>query len=69
MAQIDQQASAADKVSEKEEKIAEKIREQQAAEQQLIDIKNNAVVADQNMVALMQEQEQITERMALLKRA
>lgn len=39
MAQIDQQASAADKVSEKEEKIAEKINEQQAAEQQLIDIK------------------------------
>lgn len=69
MAQIDQQASAADKASEKEEKIAEKIREQQAAEQQLIDIKNNAVVADQNMVALMQEQEQITERMALLKKA
>lgn len=69
MAQIDQQASAADKVSEKEEKIAEKIREQQAAEQQLIDIKNNAVVADQNMVALMQEQEQIIERMALLKKA
>lgn len=27
------------------------------------------MVADQNMVALMQEQEQITERMALLKRA
>lgn len=69
MAQIDQQASAADKVSEKEEKIEEKIREQQAAEQQLIDIKNNAVVADQNMVALMQEQEQIIERMALLKKA
>lgn len=69
MEQIDQQASAADKVSEKEEKNAEKIREQQAAEQQLIDIKNNAVVADQNMVALMQEQEQITERMALLKKA
>ena len=69
MAQIDQQASAADKVREKEEKIAEKIREQQAAEQQLIDIKNNAVVADQNMVALMQEQEQIIERMALLKKA
>ena len=69
MAQIDQQTSAADKVSEKEEKIAEKIREQQAAEQQLIDIKNNAVVADQNMVALMQEQEQIIERMALLKKA
>lgn len=69
MEQIEQQASAADKVSEKEEKIAEKIREQQAAEQQLIDIKNNAVVADQNMVALMQEQEQIIERMALLKKA
>ena len=69
MAQIDQQASAADKASEKEEKIAEKIREQQAAEQQLIDIKNNAVVADQNMVALIQEQEQIIERMALLKKA
>ena len=69
MAQIDQQVSAADKVSEKEEKIAEKIREQQAAEQQLIDIKNNAVVADQNMVALMQEQEQIIERMTLLKKA
>lgn len=69
MAQIDQQASAADKVSEKEEKIAEKIREQQAAEQQLVDIKNNAVVADQNIVALMQEQEQITERMALLRKA
>ena len=69
MEQIEQQASAADKVSEKEEKIAEKIREQQVAEQQLIDIKNNAVVADQNMVALMQEQEQIIERMALLKKA
>lgn len=62
-------AQIADKVSEKEEKIAEKIKEQQAAEQQLIDIKNNAVVADQNMVALMQEQEQIIERMALLKKA
>ena len=69
MADIEQQASAADKVSEKEEKIAEKIREQQAAEQQLIDIKNNAVVADQNMVALMEEQAAITERMALLKKA
>lgn len=69
MAQIDQQASAADRASEKEEKITEKIREQQAAEQQLIDIKNNAVIADQNMVALMQEQEQITQRMALLKKA
>lgn len=68
MADIEQQASAADKVSEKEEKIAEKIREQQAAEQQLIDIKNNAVVADQNMVALMEEQAAITERMALLKK-
>ena len=69
MADIEQQASAADKVSEKEEKIAEKIREQQAEEQQLIDIKSNAVVADQNMVALMEEQAAITERMALLKKA
>ena len=69
MADIEQQASAADKVSEKEERIAEKIREQQAAEQQLIDIKNNAVVADQNMVALMEEQAAITERMALLKKS
>lgn len=69
MAQIDQQANAADKVNAKEEKIAEKIREQQAAEQQLIDIKNNAVIADQNMVALMQEQGQITERLTLLKKA
>lgn len=69
MEQIEQQAGAADKVSDKEEQIAAKIREQQAAEQQLIDIKNNAVIADQNMVAMMQEQQQITERMALLKKA
>lgn len=54
---------------EKEALREAKIREQEAAEQRLVDIKRNAVISDQNLVALLQEQEQITERMALLKKA
>ena len=54
---------------EKEALQEAKIREQEAAEQRLVDIKRNAVISDQNLVALLQEQEQITERMALLKKA
>lgn len=54
---------------EKEALATQKLQEQEAEEQRLADIKKNAVVADQDMVSLMEEQESITKRLADLKKA
>lgn len=59
------EAAAAAKEAEREEKL----RAQEAAERELQEIRLNAVVSNQNLVDLLQEQERITQRMALLKKA
>lgn len=48
---------------------AAKIAEQQAAEKELENIRQNAIVSNQDLVSLMQEQEAITQRIATLKKA
>lgn len=46
-----------------------KMAEQQAAEKELEDIRRDAIVTNQNLVSLMREREEITQRIAKLKRA
>lgn len=68
-AEIDAIAASTDGVSEKNAKVNAKLMEQEAEEQKLNEIRQNAVVSNQNLVDLLAEQERITERMALLKKA
>lgn len=60
-----QEAAIAAKEAEREEKV----KAQEAAERELQEIRQSAVVSNQNLVYLLQEQERITQRMALLKKA
>jgi|GEM_PF-4986719 len=68
-AEIDKIAANMDHVSEKEDKAAEKLKAQEAAAKELEGIRLRAVVENQDLVNLMQEQETITARMAQLKKA
>lgn len=54
---------------EKEDQIQAKIEAQAAEAQRLKEIKDNAIVSDSNLVALLEEQERIEQRIADLKRA
>lgn len=56
-------------IAAKEAAREEKVKAQEAAERELQEIRQSAVVSNQNLVYLLQEQERITQRMALLKKA
>ena len=65
--QSGQEVEAARTVKEMAE--TQKRKQQERAEVELEQIRQEAVVSNQNLVALMQEQERITERIAKLKKA
>jgi len=73
LTELDRQTDAgiakAEQLSAKESERISKIQAQAEKENELINIQNNAVVNNQNLVALLEQQAAVMERMATLRKA